>query len=103
MGSIVGNGIHLNGNFAKVTKRRPKNWIDKDYKILVPYKFKWRDKIGNVECDCKECYELYRPWYGWTWTHHESCALMKHLSRHPNISNLIQYYGKDLSIITQTD
>lgn len=91
--------IHLNGNFCSVTKRKPRNWIDKGYKMIVPYKFKWRHKIGNVECDCKVCEEHFQPWYGITWFHSKECALMKHIDKHPQILNLNQYYGRDLSII----
>jgi len=89
MGSIYGNGIHINGNFAKITKRKPKRW-DKDYKIIIPYPFKWRDKLGKVECDCKEVMESYQPYYGRTWTHSDDCAMMKHLRRYPGIANLIE-------------
>lgn len=89
MGSIYGNGIHINGNFANITKKRPKS-VDKDYKIIIPYPFKWRDKLGKVECDCKEVMESYQPYYGRTCTHSNDCAMMKHLRRYPGIANLIE-------------
>lgn len=95
--------IHINGNFCKVTKRKPKNWINKGYKIVVPYRFKWRHKIGKVECDCKVCEEHYRPWYGFSWFHSKDCALMKYIGLHPQINNLRQYHDIDLSLIAETD
>lgn len=89
MGCICGNGFALTANFAKLTTKRPKDFM-KDYKIIVPYPFKWRDKIGKVICDCKEVEESYMPYYGRTWTHSEDCAMMKHLRRYPGIANLIE-------------
>jgi hypothetical protein len=97
------NGAHISGNFNPVTKRKPKNWIERGYKIIVPYWFKWRDKIGSIECDCKVCEEHFMPWHGWTWIHSKECALMKYIERRPQIQNLWQYAGRDLTVITQTD
>lgn len=97
------NGNHISGNFASITKRKARNWIEKGYKILVPFKFKWRHKIGKVECDCKVCEEHYQPWYGISWFHAKDCALMQYIDKHPQICNLNQYYGQDLSLIAQTD
>lgn len=28
------NGIHISGNFNKLTKRKPKNWIDRGIFII---------------------------------------------------------------------
>jgi hypothetical protein len=103
MGTVVFNNAVVIGNFSKLSKRRPKNWIDKDYKILVPYKFKWRDKVGKVECDCKFCEEHHQPYYGFTWFHSQECSLMKYLKEKPQIGNLIQYWGQDLTMIAQTE
>ena len=97
------NGIHISGNFNKLSKRKPKNWIDNGYKIIVPFDFKWRHKIGKVECDCKVCEEHYQPWYGVSWFHSKDCALMKYIDSRPQICNLTQYYGQDLSLIAQTE
>ena len=97
------NGIHISGNFNKLSKRKPKNWIDNGYKIIVPFDFKWRHKIGKVECDCKVCEEHYQPWYGVSWFHSKDCALMKYIDSRPQICNLMQYYGQDLSLIAQTE
>lgn len=58
MGCIIGNGIAICGNFAKITKKRPKD-IMKDYKVIIDYPFKWRAKLGKVECDCKKVIEAY--------------------------------------------
>ena len=87
------------GNFVKPTKRRPKNWFERGYKIVVAYPFKWRAKLGKVECDCKEVEEHYQPWYGYSWFHLPECAMMKHLHRYPGITNLIEVS----SLIAQTD
>lgn len=100
---LTGNGVHIIGNFCKITKKKPKGWIDKGYKIIVPYKFKWRCKIGKVECTCKECEEHYMPWYGTQWYHSRECKLIKLIDKRPQILNLNQYYGVDMSIIASTD
>ena len=97
------NGIHICGNFNPVTKRKPRNWVSTGYKILVPYKFKWREKIGNVECDCKECEEHYQPFYGWSWVHLKDCALMKFIERRPQILNLSQYSCRDMFLIASSE
>jgi hypothetical protein len=96
-------GGHISGNFCNITKRKPKDWIYNGYKIIVPYKFKWRHKIGKVECNCKVCEEHYQPWYGTSWFHSKDCALMEYINARPQICNLAQYYEKDLSLIAQTD
>lgn len=100
---VYTNGIHLSGNFCKLAKRKPKNWINKGYKIIVPFKFNWRHKIGKVECDCQYCEEHFEPWYGISWYHSKECALIKYINKRPQICNLNQYYGRDLSLIAQTD
>lgn len=97
------NGVHINGNFNKVTNRKPKNWIDSGYKIIVPYKFKWRHKIGKVECSCKVCEEHYQPYYGISWYHSQDCALLHYINSRPQLCNLMQYYGQDLSLIATTE
>ena len=91
MGSITGNDIHLNGNFARLGRRRPKNWIDRDYKILVKYPFKWREKIGKTECTCAEVEEHHQPYYGTSWFHTANCALMQRLKTRPQLMNLPCY------------
>ncbi len=100
---ITGNGFHISGNFAKLGRRKPKNWIEKGYKIIVPYKFKWREKIGKVKCTCKECEEHYAPYYGVDWHHSKDCELIKLIDKRPQILNLQQYCGKDMSIIASTE
>jgi hypothetical protein len=97
------NGIHISGNYNKLTKRKPKNWIDKGYKIIVPFTFKWRHKIGKVKCNCKFCEEHYQPWYGVSWFHSKDCAMMKYIDSRPQICNLKQYHGRDLSLIAKTE
>ncbi len=97
------NGAHISGNFNKLSKRKPKNWVDNGYKIIVRFDFKWRHKIGKVECDCKVCEEHYQPWYGTSWFHSKDCTLMKYIDSRPQICNLIQYCGQDLSLIAQTE
>lgn len=102
MGLIEYNGAIVLGNFNKLSKRKPKNWIETGYKIIVPYKFKWREKIGGVECDCKFCEEHFMPYYGTTWYHTNDCALMKLIDKRPQILNLWQYQ-RDLRIIATTE
>ncbi len=97
------NGIHINGNFKKITKRKPKNWIENGYKIIVPYQFKWREKIAGVQCDCTVCEEQYSPYYGVDWYHLKDCALMKFIDKRPQILNLWQYSNRDMKMIASTD
>jgi hypothetical protein len=97
------NGAHIIGNFNKLTKRKPKNWIERGYKIIVPYKFKWRHRIGKVECDCKYCEEHYMPYLGIIWFHSKECALMRYIDARPQIQNLWQFAGRDLRVIAETD
>ena len=98
MGMRSYGNVTILGNFAKVRRGRPKN-TDRDYKAIVPYNFKWRVKLGKVECDCVECLETYMPYYGWNWYHSEDCAIMKHYRKYPQMQNL----GINPSLITQTD
>lgn len=84
-------------------QRKPKNWVNNGYRITVPFDFKWRHKIGKVECNCKEVVECYRPWYGVSWFHSKDCAFIKYINTHPQICNLTQYYGRDFSLIAQTE
>lgn len=95
--------FHISGNFNPLTKSKPKNWFEAGYKIIVPFDFNWRAKVGKVECDCKECEEHYQPWYGISWFHSDNCALMKYIDKRPQIMNLWQYAGRDMRLIAQTD
>lgn len=103
MGLIEYNGAVVHGNFSKLKKRRPKNWVHKDYKIVIPYKFKFRAKIGKVECTCSHCEEHYMPYYGWSWYHMEDCAYVQHFKKYPGILNLNNFYGFDYRMIAQTE
>lgn len=58
---------------------------------MRPYFFKWREKIGKIECDCKEVLETYMPYYGCTWYHSQECALIKQLKDKPHLKNLWCY------------
>lgn len=100
---ITGQGFHISGNFNKLSKRKPRNWINKGYKIIVPYQFKWREKIGKVKCNCKTCEEHYAPYYGVDWHHSKDCALMNYINKRPQILNLWQYNNKDMWIIASTE
>lgn len=100
---ITGEGFHISGNFNKLSRRKPKNWMQTGYKTIVPFKFNWREKIGKVECNCKEVEEHYEPYYGTAWYHTNECALIKYINKRPQICNLNQYCGKDLRLIAQTD
>jgi hypothetical protein len=95
MSCIVGEGFAICGNFAKLSKKKPTGY-DKAYKCIVPYSFKWRTKVGKVECTCKEVEEHYAPYYGFTWYHTEGCAILKHIKKYPGINNLFE---SDLSVI----
>jgi len=91
MGCIDNGKVVILGNFAKITKKKPKDWWDKDYKVMVPYPFKWREKIGGIECDCNEVLECHQPYYGCDWYHSEECALIKRIKEKPQLMNLWQY------------
>jgi hypothetical protein len=85
---------------GKVTKRRPKKWSERDSKWIEPFKFKWRAKLGTVECNCTEVEVHYQPWYGFSWYHMKECAIGKHLKKYPGILNLIEVY---FPLIAQSD
>jgi len=103
MSCLHGNGIVLCGNFNKLSRKKPKNWIDRGYKIIVPYKFKWRAKIGKVRCTCKEVEEHYQPYYGVNWYHTKDCAMMQYIQKKPQILNLWQFSEIDLTLIASTE
>lgn len=100
MGCIDNGKICIIGNFAKVTKKRPKNWYDKDYKIIIPWEEKFKDferpKLGKATCDCKEVLECHQPYYGFNWYHSNECAIVKHLKKYPQIYYLIGDYDPTL-------
>ena len=99
MSCLTNEHMSICGNFVKPTKTKPKNWIKRGYKIMIPYPFKWRTKLGRAECDCQQVEEHYQPWYGFSWFHVPECAVMKHLERYPGIRNLIEVY----SLIAQSE
>lgn len=84
-----------------MTKTRPKDWFEHGYTIMVPFKFKWRAKIGKVECTCKQVIENFQPWYGFTWDHQNECALMQQLEKRPQLGNLPAY--QNLPMIAQSE
>jgi hypothetical protein len=105
MGAIQFGGAIIHGNFERVRRYktkdgRPRKWWDRDYKAVVPYPFKWRSKLGKVECDCKEIIESYQPYYGFTYTHEDNCATMHHLRRYPQMENFM--YDNDPRVIAQS-
>ena len=92
------------GNFTKARRyknERPRDWFDRDYKAIVPYPFKWRTKLGKVECTCKEIIEAYQPYYGFTYSHEDSCAVMQHYRKYPQMSNFL--WDRDVSVIAQSE
>lgn len=94
MGLIqYGNAIiHVNFTKARRYKNgRPRDWIDRDYKAIVPFTFKWRAKVGKAECDCSEVIEAYQPWYGFSYYHLDDCAIMKRYGKYPQMANLGVY------------
>lgn len=103
MGTIIYNNAIVIGNFSKLRKRRPKNRITTGYKLIVPFDFKWRHRIGKVECTCTECEEHFMPYCGTTWYHSKECALMQLLDKRPQIQNLWQYSGRDMRMIASTE
>lgn len=92
--SFSSEGMHISFSAAAlpIEKVKPEGF-DEPYRIMVPYKFKWRVKIGKVECDCKEVEECYQPWYGFDWYHSEACALMRLVKEKPQLKNLWCYQG----------
>lgn len=92
MCELFNDGSAICGGYPKLTKKKPKNWIETGYQILTPYKWKWRTKIGKVKCTCKEVKEIYKPYYGYTWEHTEECALMIQIKKRPQLLNLPAYY-----------
>jgi hypothetical protein len=92
MGIRTNGKITLFGNFETARRYKngkPKNWFDRDWKAIIPYPFKWRAKLGKVECDCKEVVEAYQPYYGSTWYHSKECATIKHYRKYPQMANFI--------------
>ena len=90
MGVIEYGDVIVHGNFAQITKEKPENY-DEDYKVMVPYPFKLREKIGGVECSCKEVLECFMPYYGFDWYHSDGCELMKKVKQKPSLMNLWCY------------
>jgi hypothetical protein len=102
MGVIKYGKVLIHGNFATAKRYkngRPRNWIDRDWKAIVPYPFKWRDKLGKVNCDCVEVVEAYQPYYGTSWYHSDECSMMRHIKKYPQIHNILNVS----SLIAQTD
>lgn len=97
------NGAHIIGNFNKLNRKKPRGWFEHGYKIIVPFDFKWREKIGKVECTCTECEEHFMPWYGTSWYHSQECALMKYIESRPQILNLWQFQDRDMRLIASTE
>ena len=94
MGVITDGKIYIHGNFTKAKRYkngRPKNYFDRDYKAIIPFNFKWREKIGKVECTCVEILECYQPYYGWDWYHEDKCALIQLIKQKPQLTNLWCY------------
>jgi len=90
--------ISICGGAPLLTEKRPENWLDIGYRIFVPFTFKWREKIGKFECNCKVVEEWYQPWYGFTWFHEKDCALMKQVR-----FNETRFGWKDVGIIAQSE
>ena len=86
---------------SKLTKRRPNNWIDRSYKIMVPFAFTWRVTIGKTTCTCTQVHEHYQPWYGFTWYHSDDCALIRAVKERPGLLNLPAF--ENVEIIAHSD
>jgi len=91
----TGDGVEVSilGNFAPLTRGVPENhdFVEDEYKAVVPFKFKWRDRVGKVECTCTEVIESYMPYYGFHWQHTDGCALMRLVKEKPQLLNLHCY------------
>lgn len=99
---VDNNLIKLYRARIKKKKQKSKNWTT-GYIMNVPYEFSCRDKIGKIECDCKECEEHFTPYYGFSWYHLRDCAMMLHIKKHPQICNLPQFRDKNFKLIARTD
>lgn len=91
MGVLAYGKVILHGNFTKAKRYknvRPKDWFDRDYKAIIPYRFKWRATWCKVVCVCKEMIEAYQPYYGSDWYHEEACAIMQAYKKHPTWANV---------------
>lgn len=97
---LTGGGS-MCGNYAGYTKRRPKDWIERGYKMIVPYRLKWRAKLGKVACDCVVMKEHYQPYYGMTLYHSDECAIAKHLKKYPQMQNF--FWDRDPMVIAMSD
>lgn len=76
----MNGALSIIGNFAKPRRYKngkPKDWIHRDYKAIVPYDLKWRHKTKRHTCTCKEMIEAYQPYYGFTWYHSKECDFAK--------------------------
>ena len=85
------NSIWICGNFNPITKQKPENWHETGYKMMVDYPFPDREKIGKIECDCKQVLECFQAWYGYNWYHSDDCALIKAIEKRPQLINLWCY------------
>lgn len=79
---------------------RPKNY-DEAFQTMVPYPFKWRTKLGKVECDCVTVREKYEPWYGFTIYHNDECATLKHLRKYPQMENFM--WDRDPHVLAHSE
>jgi hypothetical protein len=104
MGCISNGNITILGNFTRARRYktkdgRPKNWTERDYKAIRLFDFKWRAKLGKVECTCKEYIEAYQPWYGFNCYHSDDCAILWHYRKHPQMAN----FGSDPSCFAMSE
>lgn len=83
------------GNFAERTDKKPKDFdYQSDGKWYEPYpKELERITIGRTTCDCTRIKTDYAPWYGFTWSHSDECALIKRVKEHPQLRNLWCFDG----------
>lgn len=91
MGLLKYGKVLIHGNFEQARRYkngRPRDWINRDYRAIVPFKFTWRVKWCGVKCDCTEVIESYQPYFGYRWSHMPDCALLKHYKMHPGWANV---------------
>lgn len=81
-------------------KEAPKKY-DEAYRALVPFDFKWRAKLGKVECNCMHVIESFEPWYGFTIYHSYECAIRAHLKQWPQMENF--FWDRNPRVIAMSD
>ena len=83
--------ITMCGNFAEREDTKPKDYYDRTAKWWEDYPLEWREKIGNVICNCQKIKVDYAPYYGFDYYHDDKCNLMKAIKDKPQLAQLPPY------------